>query len=55
VARKWSSVFRKADGVVTSGGGHYRARFAGFDAESAKAACKTLSGKGEPCMPLRAG
>jgi D-alanyl-D-alanine carboxypeptidase (penicillin-binding protein 5/6) len=55
VAKKWSSTFRKADGVVTEGGGHYRARFAGFDAEGAKAACKALSGKGEPCMPLRAG
>ncbi|MBW3558768.1 MAG: D-alanyl-D-alanine carboxypeptidase [Proteobacteria bacterium] len=54
VARKWS-MFRKANAVVAEGGGHYRARFAGFDAEGAKAACKALSGKGEPCMPLRAG
>ena len=48
-------MFRKADGVGAEGGGHYRARFSGFDADSAKAACKTLSGKGEPCMALRAG
>lgn len=54
MARKWS-MFRKSDGVVAEGGGHYRARFAGFDADGAKAACKTLSGKGEPCMALRAG
>ena len=54
VAKKWS-MFRKAEPVVAEGGGHYRARFAGFDAEGAKAACKALSGKGEPCMPLRAG
>lgn len=54
VARKWS-MFRKADAVVAEGGGHYRARFAGFDADGAKAACKALSGKGEPCMALRAG
>jgi D-alanyl-D-alanine carboxypeptidase (penicillin-binding protein 5/6) len=55
VAKKWSSMFRRTDGIVTEGGGHYRARFAGFDADGAKAACKALSGKGEPCMPLRAG
>jgi D-alanyl-D-alanine carboxypeptidase (penicillin-binding protein 5/6) len=54
VAKKWS-MFRKSDGLVAEGGGHYRARFAGFDADGAKAACKALSGKGEPCMPLRAG
>lgn len=53
VAKKWS-MFRKADAVVAEGGGHYRARFGGFDAEGAKSACKVLSGKGEPCMALRA-
>jgi hypothetical protein len=54
VARKWSSLFRRSDGLVTEGGGHYRARFTGFDAEGAKEACRMLSGKGEPCMALRA-
>jgi D-alanyl-D-alanine carboxypeptidase (penicillin-binding protein 5/6) len=54
VTRKWS-MFRKSDALVAEGGGHYRARFSGFDADGAKAACKALSGKGEPCMAIRAG
>ena len=54
VARKWSSLFRRSSGMVTEGGGHYRARFTGFDAEGAKEACRVLSGKGEPCMAIRA-
>ncbi len=40
--------------VDSSKGGAYRARFKGFSAAEAKAACKTLSAKGEHCMVLSA-
>lgn len=55
VVRRWASYFKKGSGSVAQGNGHYRVRFAGYSAEEAKAACKALTGTGEPCMALRAG
>lgn len=55
VSKTWSSHFRKADGSVAEGGGYHRVRFAGFEADEAKAACKALTSKREPCMAMRAG
>jgi D-alanyl-D-alanine carboxypeptidase len=37
---------------VEHAGGNYRARFLGLSEHQAKAACKTLSAKGHPCMVL---
>jgi D-alanyl-D-alanine carboxypeptidase len=37
---------------VERAGGNYRARFLGLSEHQAKAACKTLSAKGHPCMVL---
>ena len=55
MTKKYASQFKKADGEVVKGDGkyRYRARFAGFTADEAKAACKAV--KKEPCLALRAG
>ncbi len=37
-----------------SGGGHFRARFAGFTQADAKAACRALEAKRQPCMTVKA-
>ncbi len=39
-------------GSVERAGGNYRARFLGLSEHQAKAACKSLSAKGHPCMVL---
>jgi D-alanyl-D-alanine carboxypeptidase (penicillin-binding protein 5/6) len=47
--------FKGRDGKVTpAGGGHFRARFHGFTSADAKAACKAVEAKGQPCMALKA-
>ena len=57
VAKTHGRHFRKADAEIVEGAGAYgyRVRFEGFDAAGAKAACKALSGRGSPCMAMRAG
>ena len=55
MTKKYGGQFKKADAEVVKGDGkyRYRARFAGFTADEAKAACKAV--KKEPCLALRAG
>jgi D-alanyl-D-alanine carboxypeptidase (penicillin-binding protein 5/6) len=55
IAKKYGSVVASAGTQVDgSKGGTYRARFKGFSAAEAKAACKALTAKGEHCMVLSA-
>ena len=55
IAKKYGSVVASAGTQVDgSKGGTYRARFKGFSASEAKAACKALTAKGEHCMVLSA-
>lgn len=56
VLKKYGKQFKSADGKVekaSSGGGHWRARFHGFTPEDAKAACKVLDAKKEPCLAVK--
>ncbi len=53
ITRKYGGAVAAGDGAVQAAGkGTFRARFSGFSAKEAKAACKTLSAKGERCMVL---
>lgn len=56
VTKKFGKPFRGRDGKVeqtASGGGHHRARFYGFTADDAKAACKALDARKEPCLAVK--
>jgi D-alanyl-D-alanine carboxypeptidase len=55
VAKKYARLFRGAEGRVqkSAAGAHWRARFHGLDADEAKAACKALEAKKEPCLAVR--
>jgi D-alanyl-D-alanine carboxypeptidase (penicillin-binding protein 5/6) len=55
VLKKYGKQFKGADGRVqkAASGGHWRARFHGLDAEEAKAACKALDAKKEPCLAVK--
>jgi D-alanyl-D-alanine carboxypeptidase (penicillin-binding protein 5/6) len=52
---KTYGVVASASSQVQAAGGNYRARFRGFSAEGAKAACQTLAAKGERCLVLNGG
>jgi D-alanyl-D-alanine carboxypeptidase len=52
ITSHYGTVIASASSEVQSGGHGYRARFNGFSAQGAKAACATLSAKGERCMVL---
>lgn len=53
VSGRFGSAVGGASAQVAAGGGGYRARFTGFSAEAAKAACQKLSAKGERCMVMK--
>ena len=55
VTKKYGKHFASASGKAekTSGGGQWRARFHGFTPEDAKAACKILDAKKEPCLAVK--
>jgi D-alanyl-D-alanine carboxypeptidase (penicillin-binding protein 5/6) len=55
VSKRYGGVVSAASSQVQSAGGNYRARFRGFSAEGAKAACQALSAKGERCLVLSGG
>ena len=54
ISKQFGSVVASADSLVQTAGSTYRARFKGFSASQAKAACETISAKGEHCMVLAA-
>lgn len=55
VMKRFGKHFGSAEGKVqlSATGGHWRARFHGLDADAAKAACKALEAKKEPCLAVR--
>ena len=53
--KAYGAVVSAAPSQVQAAGGNYRARFRGFSAEGAKAACQTLAAKGERCLVLSGG
>lgn len=55
VNKRYAKHFAAAAGKAekTSSGGHWRARFHGFTSEDAKAACKVLDAKKEPCLAVK--
>ncbi len=55
VEKTYGAVVASASSQVQSAGGNYRARFRGFSAQGAKAACQRLSAKGERCLVLNGG
>jgi D-alanyl-D-alanine carboxypeptidase (penicillin-binding protein 5/6) len=59
MARKQATLVRKlapahfgADGKAERSGASWRTRFAGYSESSARAACKALKSRGQPCMVL---
>ena len=52
ITERYGAVVASASGQVEGGGKTYRARFNGFSAQGAKAACATLSAKGERCLVM---
>lgn len=55
VGKKFGKHFDDARGVAEKDGGKYRARFSGMSEGDAKAACKTLKAKKQPCMVMPPG
>ncbi|MEO6340386.1 MAG: SPOR domain-containing protein, partial [Caulobacteraceae bacterium] len=55
ISQRYGSVVSSASTQVESASGNYRARFRGFSAAQAKAACHTLTAKGERCLVLSKG
>ena len=55
ISQRYGSVVSSASTQVQSASGNYRARFRGFSAAQAKAACHTLTSKGERCLVLSKG
>lgn len=54
VLKKYAKHFADANGKVekAGGNGHWRARYYGFTPDQAKAACKALEKKGDPCLAV---
>ena len=52
IVQHYGAVVASASGQVEGGGRTYRARFNGFSQQAAKAACATLSAKGERCLVM---
>jgi len=55
VEKKFGKHFDDARGVAEKDGGKYRARFSGMSEGDAKAACKTLKAKKQPCAVIAPG
>ncbi len=54
VSSRFSATVDGASGQVQPGGVGYRARFTGFSASEAKAACRSLAARGERCLVMSA-
>ncbi len=52
---RFGSQFKAAKGVAQQDDGRYRARFTGFTEAAAKAACKAVKAKKQPCLVLPPG
>lgn len=55
VEKKFGKHFDDARGAAEKDGGKYRARFSGMSEGDAKAACKTLKAKKQPCAVIAPG
>ena len=52
IEKRFGDAVAAGDGVVSQGGGNYRAQFKGFAENDAKNACRTLAAKRQVCMVL---
>jgi D-alanyl-D-alanine carboxypeptidase len=55
VEKKYGKHFDDARAVAEKDGGKYRARFSGMSEQDAKAACRSLKAKKQPCMVMAPG
>lgn len=53
VKKRYGAPFTAANGVTTAGGGRYRAQFTGLTEANAKAACRELQAKKQPCLVIK--
>lgn len=53
VKKRYGAPFTTAKGVATSAGGRWRAQFTGMSESNAKAACRELKAKKQPCLVIK--
>ncbi|MFC3076910.1 D-alanyl-D-alanine carboxypeptidase [Phenylobacterium terrae] len=53
VKKRYGAPFTAANGITTAGGGRYRAQFTGLTEANAKAACRELQAKKQPCLVIK--
>lgn len=55
VKKRYGAPFTSANGIATAGGGRWRAQFTGLTEANAKAACRELKAKKQPCLVIKPG
>jgi D-alanyl-D-alanine carboxypeptidase len=53
VEKRYGAPFTSAEGVTTGAGGRYRSQFKGMSEANAKAACRELKAKKQPCLVIK--
>lgn len=53
VKKRYGAPFTTANGVTTAAGGRWRAQFTGLSESNAKAACRELQAKKQPCLVIK--
>ncbi|HEX2562113.1 D-alanyl-D-alanine carboxypeptidase [Phenylobacterium sp.] len=53
VKKRYGAPFTSANGVTDAGGGKHRAQFTGMTEANAKAACRELKAKKQPCLVIK--